>query len=159
MPNHVQDLRKLYEQDPYSRAILEDFALRSNNQQVTKVDQIISRLKDSELPRWAAIKTFRKLQDLEYGVFKEGRRGHPSRFEWNTSSIDVGKVARGENLRIARIEDDGDEENEEHVKDASTLIPHSFYLRPDITVVLRLPPDLTQKEAERLSTFISSLPQ
>jgi hypothetical protein len=159
MPNHVQDLRRLYEQDPYSRAILEDFASRSNNQQVTKVDQIISRLKDTELPRWAAIKTFRRLHDLEYGVFKEGRRGHPSRFEWNTRSMEVGKVARGENLTIAQIEDDGDEEDEEHINDASALIPHSFYLRPDLTVVVRLPSDLTQKEAERLSTFISSLPQ
>ena len=41
--------------------------------------------------------------------------------------------------------------------DESSLV-HSFHLRPDFQVSVRLPLDLTEREAERIAMFIRSLP-
>jgi hypothetical protein len=90
MPEQNSELRALRNANDYSKAILDDFAGRVNNQRITKIDQILSRLRDLEIPRWAAIRLFRELEKLGYGRFIEGRKGHPSRFVWSSNSIDVG---------------------------------------------------------------------
>jgi hypothetical protein len=46
----------------------------------------------------------------------------------------------------------GDEEEE------SDLIAHQFNLRPGMVVSIELPADFTEKEAERFSGFVRSLP-
>jgi hypothetical protein len=38
------------------------------------------------------------------------------------------------------------------------MITHQFKLRPEMTVTVQLPGDLTEKEAERFSQFLRSLP-
>jgi hypothetical protein len=35
---------------------------------------------------------------------------------------------------------------------------HSFHLRPDLQIVIDLPTDFTEREAERLARFVQSLP-
>ncbi len=40
----------------------------------------------------------------------------------------------------------------------AAAVAHTFYLRPDMQVVLHLPGDLSVKEADRLAKFISALP-
>jgi transcriptional regulator with XRE-family HTH domain len=41
---------------------------------------------------------------------------------------------------------------------ASGMLDHSFHLRPDLQIKIALPQDLTDREADRLSRFIQSLP-
>ncbi|HEX9965057.1 MAG TPA: hypothetical protein VGB04_08745 [Allosphingosinicella sp.] len=41
---------------------------------------------------------------------------------------------------------------------SAATVAHTYHLRPDMQVVLHLPGDLSSKEADRLSKFISSLP-
>lgn len=41
---------------------------------------------------------------------------------------------------------------------ATGALRHSFHLRPNFQVVVELPADLTEREAERLARFVQSLP-
>ena len=153
VPGKISELRVLRDANDYSKAILDDFASRTNNQRITKVDQILSRLRDQEIPRWAAIHLFRGLEKLEYGRFIEGRKGHPSRFVWSSNSIEVGKAAKGESVSITTIVDDENKNN-----DSEEMITHRFYLRAKTLITIDLPSDLTEKEAERLGGFLKTLP-
>lgn len=153
VPEQVGELRVLRDANDYSKAILDDFAGRTNNQRITKVDQILSRLRDLEIPRWAAIQLFRGLEKLGYGRFIEGRKGHPSRFVWSSNSIEVAKAAKGESVSITMIASDESDDN-----DAEEMITHRFYLRAKTVVSIDLPTDFTEKEAERLGSFLKTLP-
>jgi hypothetical protein len=152
-PEQFDQLRLLRNENDYSRAILDDFASRTNNQRTTKIDQIISRLRDLEMPRWAPIRLFKGLAEQGYGRFIQGRKGHPSRFVWSSSSIEVGKAAKGDNVAITSLVEDENENN-----DPEEMITHQFYLRTNTLIKLDLPADLTEKEAERLGNFLKTLP-
>jgi hypothetical protein len=80
-------------------------------------------------------------------------KGHPSRFVWSSSSIEVGRAAKGENVSITAVASVETEEDE-----ANDIIAHKFYLRAGLTVTINLPADFSEKEAERLSGFLKSLP-
>ena len=150
-------LREFYNENEHAKLILDDFAARTNNQRVTKVEQILSRLKLSDLPRWAVVKVFRELGELGFGRFVEGRHGHPSRFVWSSSSVDVGRGAAGTaGIEIAPVPAQDDEEEDEG--EEVSLVSHSFNLRPNLAVTIALPGDLTEKEAERLAGFLRTLP-
>lgn len=151
------ELRELYKGNEHAKLILDDFASRTNNQRVTKVEQILWRLRSSDLPRSAVIKVFRELDELGFGRFVEGRHSHPSRFVWSSSSVDVGRAAAGiTGIEIAEVPVQDDEEEDE--VDEVPLVSHPFNLRPDLTVTIALPGDLTEKEAERLAGFLRTLP-
>jgi hypothetical protein len=134
------------------RAILDDFGNRTNNQRVTKVDQILSRHKGIGIQRSEVITFFRKLEELSYGRFIEGRKGHPSRFVWSSNQTEVGKAAQGEVTAVTSIPiDDAGESNIEELR------TYQFPLRPGTDANLELPADLSEKEADRLSMFIKTL--
>lgn len=157
IPGGQTALREFYNENEHAKLILDDFAARTNNQRVTKVEQILSRLKLSDLPRWAVVKVFRELGEFGFGRFVEGRHGHPSRFIWSSSSVDVGRAAAGTaGIEIAPIPAEDDEEEDEG--EEVPLVSHPFNLRPNLTVTIALPGDLTEKEAERLAGFLRTLP-
>jgi hypothetical protein len=143
-------LRELYTENEYAKAILDDFAGRTNRQSTTGVDQIMSRLRTAELPKWAVVKLFRRLGELGYGRFVVGRRGKESRFVWSANPIEVGKSAQGEDLAITSLPEPEAAEVE--------MVMHQFNLRPEMPVKIELPADFTEREAERFSQFLRSLP-
>lgn len=149
----IADLGSLRGANEYNRTILDDFASRTNNQSVTKVDQIIARLSNAEIPRWAVIRLFRGLEKLGHGHFVEGRKGHPSRFLWSSSSVEVGRAAKGENVSITEVAAEKREKN-----DAADMMTHRFYLRPNLAVTIDLPADFSEKEAERMGNFLKTVP-
>jgi hypothetical protein len=151
----VREIRSFYEAGGQCQVILDDFASRTNNQRITKVDQLLTRLRDSELQRSAVIGLFRKLEELSFGRFIEGRKGHPSRFVWSASSIEVGKAAKGE-LEVVSAAVAVSEPSEE--KEEEETITHQFNLRPGFVVSVKLPADFTAKEADRLGNFLKALP-
>ena len=59
---------------------------------------------------------------------------------------------------VARLENPIAEELEATVTKAESLLSHVYHLRPSLKVSIELPADITEKEAERLSQFIRSLP-
>ena len=152
-PEKFSELRSLRSENDFNKAILDDFASRTNNQKTTTVDGLLKRLHDLEMPRGAPIQLFRELERQDYGRFVEGRKGRKSRFLWSSSSIEVGKAAKGENVSITPVASGQAEED-----DAAEMIAHKFYLRDGLFVTFNLPADFTEKEAERLGGFLRSLP-
>jgi hypothetical protein len=146
------DLRALYSSGVSAKLILDEFAGRTNNQRLTKVDQILNRLSGANVRRSEVIALFRKLQELDHGIFIEGRKGHPSRFEWSSNSIDVGKAAQGGEVPISQVSiDTAPESGFEEMR------KYDFPLRSGVDAKFELPTNLTQREAERLSAFLKSL--
>jgi hypothetical protein len=152
LPPELIKLREVYSSGVAAKAMLDDFASRTNNQRITKVDQILNRLRADNVQRWESIALFRKLEELGHGKFIEGRKGHPSRFVWSSSPIDVGKAAQGNEAPITPVSSDAaNDDNSGEMRD------YVFPLRSDTDATFELPIDLTQKEAERLSAFLRTL--
>ncbi len=143
-------LQELYKSNETARIILDDFASRTNNQRVTEVDQLMRRLRSADLHRTNVIWAFKTLATLGHGEFIVGRKGSASRFRWISNPIDVGKAAQGENLSITSMA--------EPDAPAGDMVTHQFNLRPGMPVTIDLPADFNEKEAERLSGFLRSLP-
>ena len=149
-------LKELFKQNETARTILSDFAERQRNQQVTTLDQLLKRLDDRQISRGATIQVFRALEEIGCGEFIEGRKGHPTRFVWGDDLMTVGRAARGEAAKIESLNDE--EEDHAEPKEAAGDGEHSFRLRPDYSVRVRLPNDFTEKEAQRLGDFLRTLP-
>ncbi|GAO38361.1 hypothetical protein SCH01S_14_00250 [Sphingomonas changbaiensis NBRC 104936] len=74
-----------------------------------------------------------------------------------STSTYMTRVARG----IERLQAGDTAKPEEAPVEGDTIAmrDHAYHLRDDLQVVLRLPADLTEREAQRLSLFIQSLAQ
>jgi hypothetical protein len=98
-----------------------------------------------------AREVLRKLSEIGCGSFVLGRRDWPTRLVWTVNAINCGKAARGE------LADLSEPTSEDAVP--ADMHEHSFVLRDDLTVTLRLPKDLTEKEAARLARFVEAIPK
>lgn len=152
-PLDEHGLRNLHRHHDAARKILDAVASRGNDVGETPVELFIDEL---ALDRASVIDALRQLGDVGCGEFVVGRRGAPSRFRWTLSTAALAD-------RLAAL--DGDESLaapvavERAVEEATgPLWPHRFQLRPDLVIELRLPRDLTAREAARLGKFIESLP-
>jgi len=151
----VKELQKLYKDSPQARAVLDHFASRERNWTTTTVGRIQWNVgtAGTAVSRGDVIDVFKALEDAGCGKFKVGRKGWESRFEWTAQMVSVGQAASGEPVKVEEVtkEEMGGEE-------AEIALRHSYRLRPDISVTLELPRNLTTVEAERLAQFIRSLP-
>ncbi len=105
---------------------------------------VLLAIEATGLGRSRVLHLFRDLESIGCGRLVVGRRGHRSRFR--PGPHDLGRVARRA-LAGAPAADRG-----------SSLITHSYRLRPDQSVELSLPRDLTAAEADRLASFVRTLP-
>ena len=151
----VQKLRELYEKNKTAQAFFDHMASRQRNQSETKVERIMVLLNaaGNAISRGDVINLFRQLQDAGCGQFVAGRHGWPSRFVWDVESMGAAKAGVGEEQEVQSIAPDETSE-----KESADKISHVFNLRPDLQATFELPLDLTEKEAERLATFLKSLP-
>lgn len=149
----IDALRKLYKSNAAARKLLDYCAGRERNARVSSVDRTATV---TGLSRAEVIEVFRDFEGLELGRFIVGRRGQPSRFEWQVAMVSVGQSATGEATEIESddIDDVGDDPDEA----SSEGIKHTFRLRPDFPVEVELPANLTSTEASRLADFIKTLP-
>jgi hypothetical protein len=126
----------------------------------TTVDEILA---DGEVPRRQAINLLRDLESLGYGAFRVGRKGHPSRFEWNIDPADLSASLAGGKHEDADGDDTDEHESAEPVaqddepRQGDTEIAHQYVLRPDYRVSLNLPDNLTRREAEVLADWVRNL--
>ena len=65
--------------------------------------------------------------------------------------VSVGKAATGESEEVEQLPSELEEDSED-------VVTHSYRLRPDFMLELKVPADLTVVEAKRLSLFVRSLP-
>lgn len=148
-------LRKLYTSNAPARAILDHFASRERNWRTTTVDRIQANIISGgeEVSRGDVINVFKALEEYGCGQFKVGRKGWSSRFEWAAQMVGVGQAAAGETEQIEEVTDEDLGEDE-----AEASLKHTFRLRPEVTVTLDLPKNLTSAEADRLAQYIRTLP-
>lgn len=88
--------------------------------------------------------------DLNLAQFIVGRKSFPSRLKWHFTLSSIAGVAKGTIRQPIPIATS--------IVSKDQLIDHVFRLRPDQSVTLKLPEDLTATEAERLAKFILTLP-
>ncbi len=177
---NIGALRQLYRSLPAAQKLFEMLVQTEPVERIT-VDELIDEL---GLGRRNAIDLLRSLEEHGCGDFRVGRKGHPSRLEWCLDPRDLAERIRdhrrvgadgaaGEPPASASegTESDGeasadraeqgqldDEDSERHLDRASqSMINHVFVLRPDLRVVLELPVDLSQREAEVLAEWARNL--
>jgi hypothetical protein len=164
---NIHGLKSLYLVDPVAKLVLDHFSKFANNMGSTKIDQLLWTLSNEQNPptRWEVIKFFQKLQELGCGSLIVGRRGKKTRFTWSSNLTDVSKAAAGEDIKIGAVPTAAEAEqaedeaaNGELESGGDDLVDHSFRLRRDLNVRLRLPASLTNAEAARLAAFIQTLP-
>ena len=154
---NVQQLRDAYSSDPNVAAICDEMASRERNQSETKLSRILARLLNngSSVRKNDAIASFRKLEESGCGQYIVGRHGWPSRFVWAVGSLAACQAAQGVVESVEPLPETDDDAETEFELEAVT---HYLRLREDFDVEIQLPDDLTVREAERLCSFISSLP-
>lgn len=152
-------IRKLYRRGAVERALFHYIANLDRLTVDTKVEELESALSMTNLPyRRQDITSFLKeLGKTDAGTYVVGRRGFPTRFEWDLAPNEIGRVAQG---RIDSEVDSTSDESNGSAREAmnADVLEHKFNLRRDFTVILRLPSDLTDAEAIRLSDFVKTLP-
>ena len=161
-PNLVAELRHLYQTNGVARRLLDNFAKRQYDRKETPAAHA-AFLVGAEYSEIIAV--FRQLDELGAGELKVGRRGSKTRMAWNYSIRSLGAAAQGaatalEEIDPSKLDEEAEEEDAiEADGDTSdvTWITHSFQLRPDLRITIKLPADLTGRETDRLSGFVGNL--
>lgn len=146
-------LRKLYRENQAARCLLDHLAGRERDWTTTTVDRLLVNIarEGGDVSRGELVEALRQLEALGCGQFTVGRKGHPSRFEWEVSMVSVGQFAAQEREDIAKLSADAGTEGD-------PLKRHVFNLRHDLAVEFELPSDLTPAEAARLAKYVETLP-
>lgn len=149
--------------DSSQRRLMEQLAERQRepNHGETSVEDIEEFFRD----RQEAVNFLKQLGEAECGQFFTGRRGRPTRIEWAAcGALPIAKAflqATAE-TPVSDGEDSAAELNFSNVtlhrQSSSELHSHPFLLRPDLTLSIALPLNLTKEEANRLADFIRAIP-
>jgi hypothetical protein len=94
----IAGLRAAYVEDTAVRVIIDHFAHRQYNQNVTELDALRDKLERSGTPidKSDLVRALRRMDALGVGRFLVGRRGQATRFEWHEKSLTVRKLATDE---------------------------------------------------------------
>lgn len=159
----VTKLRALYQSDENARHLLDHFAKRQNKANFTTAEAVETV---SGAFRGDAVDLLKRLSDFGLGTYYIGRRGAQTRIEWDYDIREVGKAAQGQvkSLTADNVDDESDF-SEVGTEELATedfadveFWDHSFPLRSNFRLMLRLPADLTLREAERIGAWVRSLP-
>ena len=153
----VNDLVDIARSDTRVLQFFSDLARRNRSPSTTKVE----RLSQYGFRPREGRALCEQLEELGYGDYIIGRRGKSTRFEWSERATDVAQqVIDTVGVSLAALAEVGSAEVDEDDSDieADDSLLHSYWLRPDLSVEIELPPDLTPDEALRLAVFILTLP-
>ena len=161
-------LQELYHKNDIARAVFDDAAERRYAVAKTSVDRI-ARIAGTT--RAKAGDLCMLLDVIGVATFKQAKHAgdykFPTRIHWRYVPRSIGLVAKGEKETLRGIQLDEAGEVAENATPsngadhpaANRFIEHRFPLCEDRIATLRLPIDLTKREAERLSRFIAALAQ
>jgi hypothetical protein len=147
--------------NPYAFKLILALAEEYKPKNETKVYEAVSILDAYEISVTYSqiVALFRQLEKVGVGTFFVGRKGKRSRFYWTIDIKAVGKAleesAAGA-IPSSKVSVPIKEVAPVHV---AASLRHPFHLREDFELVLSLPADLTDREAQRIAKFVESLPQ
>jgi hypothetical protein len=151
---NIENIKYAYSENSVVKEICDVLATRVRNQTETKLNVISRHLenKGNDFKKSEIIEAFRVLEAAECGKYIEGRHGHKSRFAWGMDTLQLAEI---NNIGNTILSEQTDDVQQGFVDDE--FIEHQFVLRPDLTISIDLPPDLTQQESIRLAKFMESL--
>jgi hypothetical protein len=150
---NIEKVKAAYSGSKAVKAICDEMASRDRNQNETKLNRILQLLwtkGGDDIKKSEVIAGFRTLEEAGCGQYVEGRHGWPSRFVWEVKSLDVAAAAKGQRT----LEPQAPEQPGSDLE----MIEHSFVLRPELTISIELPDDLTRAEGARLAAFLQAIP-
>jgi len=134
----IKSVRQLYREEPWAGRLFESLAQRKNNPSSTTIDRFMRLLTLTLSEATAAAK---QLQETGCGTYVVGRKGNPSRFEWNYSAISLGLAAIGQANAIVGMNEDPDEDKEKAsaekpplrltIQEAKEALARNFGISPD----------------------------
>jgi hypothetical protein len=121
------------------------------------VDALLAQAKKEGVlvERLDLVKELKAFEGRGFGRFIVGRRGKASRFEPSKAAT-AAAPENGERAEASATTSYVEAESTEPVPMGQIL--HRFNLRPNFEVEIRLPDDLSEREAERLAAYIRTLP-
>jgi len=141
----------LYRDHDTARALFDWFHSRTNSARETKA-RVASQRTDRDYGD--IVELFKKLDEIGVGQYIVGRKGGETRFVWSFDVKSLALIALGESDELLSIPSDAPQDDD----DPEDELKHEFALRANMTITVRLPTDLTAREAERLAGWIRSLP-
>jgi hypothetical protein len=137
--------------------MLDHFATRQQDRSEVTLDRMweVLAAEGNAFSRGEVVAVFRSLQSLGAGAFVIGRRRHPSRFQRRVNLIELAKAARGDSESLPSPPVSA---VQPLATVKSDVIAHRYVLRPDFTLTIHLPSDLTSAEANRFGEFVKTLP-
>jgi len=159
--NLSRDLRDLYSTDEAVRRVFSWFDDRKKDswEMPVRIAAYRTGLAEREIRR-----VFKALESLGCGKFIKGRGDQAeSRMAWTLSIRSIASAAKGESSKVEEVsaapEDTLEAEEAKSIPVSSgNEVAHSFRLRPDFEVIIKLPVDFTDREAERFGTFLKAIP-
>jgi hypothetical protein len=148
--------------NPYAMKLILELAEDYNPRGYTNVSEAVSTLVDVceiNVGRSQIIALFRQLEKFECGLFFVGRKGHLSRFHWSIDIKLIAKTLKGNSSGEGTSPKASAPPTGTATAHSSATLRHTFHLRQDFELILNLPTDLTEKDAQRISKFVESLPQ
>jgi hypothetical protein len=112
----IEAIRKLYRVNVAAQTLFDWTASRERDATATSLDRLSNKL---DISRGEAVALARALEQAGCGQFVVGRRGQPSRFEWEYSCISLGQAAAGEDVKLEAAEDPLPESEEEQLEAAA----------------------------------------
>lgn len=157
----LASIRRLYNDNPTARAILDNFANRKKISRETTVAAIFTDLPrhgyQHKLTHHQIVEVLEKLGAYGCGRLVQDNNVLRTKLVWNenVSMKDIGRVASQEDSAGARKI-----QTEHNVGiPAGRLISHTYRLRSDYPPIkIELPEDFTRTEANRVADFIKTLP-
>jgi hypothetical protein len=157
----TQRLRRLYRSDESAKAVFDHLAKRERSRKELAVERLAINIANegSKASRADVMRVLKELERAGCGKYIPGRKGHQSRFSWDVDMVAVGRNAAGQDTPIEQVDAAtlAEDDSTEGVS-VDGEVTHSFRLRPDLSVDLKLPSDLTSTEATRLADFVRTLP-
>lgn len=161
----IPAIKRLYDTSRAAKAAFDYFAGCTNNKRETTVDRLHAVLVNrGHNIAYAEVRDFlRELVRLNCGTYRIGRRGWPSRLQWNVGLVSLGQVASGQRSEVEALRGDeaaeevGDTESATNGAADLDELKVSYPLRRDRHVEIVLPKDITPVEAQRLAEFIKTL--
>jgi hypothetical protein len=155
-PDKLVKIQYLYRRKPEAKRFFDWGANQISDSAETAVENAVQQL---GLEYAEVLELFKKIAKIGIGSVIFGRRGRPTRLVWDYRLQDISQRAKEAGIssnadRYAAEDDKPILEAADSVK----MVEHFYKLRPDMTINFYLPTDLTKKEAERIGTFVLSLP-